>query len=70
MVALGHYRHFKGGDYHVIGIAKHADTEEPVVVYRCLYGEFRLWYRPVENFTETVIVDGKSMPRFTFIAAI
>lgn len=70
MITLGHYRHYKGGDYHVIGVAKEADTEEPVVVYRCLYGGFHLWYRPLANFTDTVTVNGRSVPRFTFVAAI
>lgn len=70
MIPLGHYRHFKGGDYHVIGIAKNTETELPVVVYRCLYGDFSLWYRPIENFTETVFVDGKAIPRFAFVTPL
>ncbi|HIZ51036.1 MAG TPA: DUF1653 domain-containing protein [Candidatus Pseudomonas excrementavium] len=64
----GRYRHYKGKDYRVIGIARHSETEEPLVVYRTLYGEFDLWVRPLEMFTEMVVVEGKTYPRFTFIS--
>ena len=61
----GRYRHFKGGEYEVIGLAKHSETHEPMVVYRALYGECGLWVRPQEMFAETVERDGKTVRRFT-----
>lgn len=64
----GRYRHYKGKDYQVIDIARHSETDERLVVYRTLYGEFDLWVRPLEMFTEEVVVDGKALPRFTFIS--
>ena len=60
----GRYRHHKGGDYEVIGIARHSETLEPVVVYRPLYGACELWVRPHRMFIETVEVDGQRRPRF------
>ena len=64
MLAPGKYRHYKGNDYEVIGVATHSETREQLVVYRPLYGEGALWVRPLAMFTETVTVDGKEMPRF------
>lgn len=64
----GRYRHYKGKDYQVIGIARHSETGEQLVVYRTLYGDFDLWVRPVGMFAEEVEVDGESSPRFTFIS--
>ncbi|MBR4700941.1 MAG: DUF1653 domain-containing protein [Oscillospiraceae bacterium] len=63
---LGLYRHFKGNYYEVLGVARHSETGEELVVYRPLYGERGLWVRPLAMFTETVERDGKLMPRFTF----
>ena len=63
----GRYRHFKGGEYEVIGLAKHSETHEPMVVYRALYGECGLWVRPQEIFDGTVDRDGKTVQRFTYI---
>lgn len=60
----GYYRHYKGGRYEVIGVARHSETHEPLVVYRPLYGEGALWVRPYEMFIETVVVDGLAQPRF------
>ena len=60
----GRYRHFKGNEYEVIGIARHSETEEPLVVYRALYGEGGLWVRPAEMWTEIVERDGKRYKRF------
>ena len=60
----GLYRHYKGNDYRVIGLARHSETEEPLVVYQALYGERGLWVRPAAMFSETVEVDGKRVPRF------
>lgn len=60
----GTYRHYKGNEYEVIGIAKQSETLEEMVVYRALYGEGQLWVRPLRMFLETVEVDGKFVPRF------
>ena len=64
MIEPGRYRHYKGKDYEVIGVAKHSETEELFVVYRALYGERGLWVRPTAMFLDTVIVDGLLRPRF------
>ncbi len=64
---LGRYRHFKGNEYEVIGIAKHSETTEEMVVYRALYGEHGLWVRPASMWNETVERDGKVFQRFTNI---
>ena len=60
----GRYRHFKGNTYEVIGVARHSETEEPIVVYRALYGEGGLWVRPADMWNETVERDGKIYKRF------
>jgi hypothetical protein len=63
----GRYRHFKGGEYNVQGIATHSETGEQLVVYTPLYGEGGLWVRPLPMFLETVERDGELQPRFTYI---
>ena len=63
----GRYRHFKGKEYEVLGVARHSETEEELVVYRALYGDFSLWVRPVSMWNETVERDGKTFRRFTDI---
>ena len=63
----GSYRHFKGKEYEVIGIARHSETEEPVVVYRTLYGDRGLWVRPAAMWNETVERDGRTYTRFEMI---
>lgn len=63
----GRYRHFKGKEYEVPGVARHSETEEELVVYRALYGDFSLWVRPVSMWNETVERDGKTFRRFTYI---
>ncbi len=60
----GRYRHFKGNEYEVITIAIHSETEEPMVVYRALYGEGGVWVRPASMWNETVERDGKTYKRF------
>ena len=67
MIKLGKYRHFKGNEYEVIGIAKHSETLEDYVVYKALYGEFGLWVRPLKMFEETITRDGKTFKRFEYI---
>ena len=64
---LGKYEHYKGNRYEVLGVAKHSETLEELVVYRALYGEHGLWVRPLEMFLETVEIEGKKIPRFKFI---
>ena len=64
---LGRYRHFKGNEYEVIGIAKDSETMAEVVVYRALYGERGLWVRSARMFAETIERDGRVLPRFQFI---
>jgi hypothetical protein len=61
---LGRYRHYKGGEYEVLGAARHSETLEPLVLYRALYGERGLWVRPHAMFFGTVEVDGQLRPRF------
>lgn len=63
----GRYRHFKDKEYEVLGIARHSETKEELVVYRALYGDFGLWVRPVSMWNETVERDGKTFRRFTYI---
>lgn len=59
---LGRYQHFKGGVYEVIGVAKHSETREKLVMYKHDDGEF--WVRPLSMFTEMVEVNGQKVPRF------
>ncbi len=63
----GRSRHFKGNEYEVIGLARHSETQEEMVVYRALYGDFGLWVRPARMWNETVERDGKTFHRFTYI---
>ncbi|MBS1209637.1 MAG: hypothetical protein H6R19_2035 [Proteobacteria bacterium] len=62
---MGKYRHYKGGEYEVIGLARHSETLEPMVVYRPLYNDTGWWLRPFAMFVEEVEIDGKRQPRFT-----
>lgn len=66
---VGRYRHYKGNDYLVIGLARHSETLEPLVVYQPLYGERDLWVRPAAMFTETITHAGTRVPRFALVAA-
>lgn len=69
-VPQGIYRHYKGSLYQVLHMAKHSETEEELVVYRCLYGEYDVWVRPLAMFTESIEVNGKEVPRFELIKAL
>jgi len=65
-IPLGRYRHYKGNDYSVVGFARHSETEEVMVLYVPLYGDGGYWVRPLSMFTESVEIDGKTLPRFAF----
>ncbi|MFO1092833.1 MAG: DUF1653 domain-containing protein [Planctomycetaceae bacterium] len=65
----GRYRHYKGNAYIVLGVARHSETQEELVVYRQDYGDRSLWVRPRSMFEETVVVDGRRHPRFEFIGS-
>lgn len=67
---LGKYRHYKGGEYEVLGMARHRETREEMVVYRALYGNFDLWVRPLAMFCEEVEINGKKVPRFQFVGEL
>jgi hypothetical protein len=64
----GRYRHYKGGEYEVVGVARHSETLEPLVIYRPLYNESGLWARPHAMFFGEVEVGGRMLPRFAKIA--
>ena len=66
-IKLGKYRHYKGGEYEVLGVANHSETLERMVVYRALYGDGEIWVRPLSMWSETVVVDGVSVPRFSYV---
>lgn len=63
----GKYRHYKGNEYLVVDIVTHSETEEEMVLYKALYGEEKLWVRPISMWNETVTVNGKEVLRFSFI---
>jgi hypothetical protein len=63
----GMFRHYKGGLYEVLGVARHSETEERLVVYRAVADDGTLWVRPLTMFQETVMVDGREIPRFAAI---
>ena len=64
---LGRYRHYKGAEYIVLGVARHSETEEWFAVYRPDYGDRQLWIRPLTMFKESISVDGQSKPRFEWL---
>src|SRR6516164_2819591 len=68
-VSPGRYRHYKGNEYTVLGVAQHSETKEELVVYRQKYGEQGLWVRPKQKFLETVNVDGQDVPRFQHLGS-
>lgn len=71
MLKPGKYRHYKGKDYEVIGVAKLESNLEDVVVYKPLYeSEYKLWVRPLEVFSENIEIDGKTVPRFEYIGEV
>ena len=66
----GRYRHYTGGEYEVIGIARHSETDERVVVYRPLYNDSGLWVRPLAMFLESVVVNDTPVPRFAYLGPV
>lgn len=66
----GLYRHYKGNEYFVFQVATHSETREPLVFYRCLYGDYSWWVRPVKMFTESVELAGETIPRFRFLREV
>ncbi|MEY3182253.1 MAG: hypothetical protein RLZ35_238 [Pseudomonadota bacterium] len=67
-VRPGIYKHYKGMFYQVLGISRHSETLDILVVYQALDGDYGLWVRPVELFTGTLFLDGKMVQRFTWIS--
>lgn len=70
LLKSGLYRHYKGNDYFVFQVATHSETREPLVFYRCLYGDYSWWVRPLDMFLETVELAGETIPRFRFVRAL
>lgn len=68
-ITPGRYRHYKGMEYQVIGVVKHSETEEVLVLYKMLYGDFSSWVRPYDMFVETIDINGDIKPRFELIKA-
>ncbi len=70
-IKLGKYKHFKGGEYQVLGVAKHSESLETMVIYKPLYeleqGELDTWVRPIEMFFDTKELNGETVPRFTYM---
>lgn len=69
---IGRYQHYKGGEYEVLGVARHTETHEELVVYRALYesetsSKSKLWVRPLAMFMEMVTINGKRVPRFEYV---
>lgn len=67
LVIGGRYRHYKGNEYTVLGVARHSETLEEMVIYRAEYGERGIWVRPKDMFLETVCVKGETVSRFAYI---
>lgn len=68
-LTLGEYEHYKGNRYRVIGVARHSETLEALVVYQALYGDGGMWVRPAAMFTGNVEKDGRSVPRFRLVVS-
>ena len=68
-IQLGRYRHYKGNEYEVIGVARHSETLEELVIYRALYGDHGLWVRPRAMFEEIIEVNRQRVPRFEYVGS-
>ena len=68
-ISPGRYRHYKGNEYTVLGVARHSETQEELVVYRQEYGDRSLWVRPRSMFLETIENGGKTIPRFQYLSS-
>lgn len=68
-VSPGRYRHFKGQEYSVLGVARHSETQQELVVYRQEYGDHALWVRPLAMFLETVEFGGEQVSRFRYLGS-
>ena len=66
-IKIGRYEHFKGKQYRVLGVGRHSESLEELVIYQALYGEHDFWIRPLNMFLEEAEVDGKKVPRFKYI---
>ncbi len=64
---LGRYRHYKGNEYELIGVGRHSETLEEMVIYKALYGNGEIWVRPLGMWDDIIIVNGKTVKRFEFI---
>ncbi len=67
LIKLGKYKHYKGNNYDVIGIAKHSETLEELVVYRACYGNNDLYVRPLKMFVEKIMINGEKVARFKYV---
>lgn len=67
-IALGRYRHYKGGEYEVVGVVRHSESLEPLVLYRPLHGNTGMWVRPFSMFIEHVEHEGRRQPRFSLVS--
>ena len=68
-VKSGIYQHYKGQLYQVFHVATHSESQEKLVVYQCLYGDYSMWVRPLDMFLESVEIEGETLPRFKLIQA-
>jgi hypothetical protein len=66
-IELGRYRHYKGGEYEVVGVVRHSESLEPLVLYRPLHVESGMWVRPFAMFSEQVEHEGKRQQRFSLV---
>ena len=64
----GIYQHYSGKQYEVIGVCRHSESLEELVIYRAQYEPYDYWVRPLKMFLEEVVIEGKEMPRFRYVA--